>query len=62
MSPEAQAVVAAAAALVEGRRRFLGLPAGRELPGSWEARLEAALAALRACESVEIHPSRERGA
>lgn len=51
MTPEAEAVLAAAAALVEGRRRFLGLPADRALPGSWEAALEQALAALRALES-----------
>ena len=48
MTPELAAVIAAAAALVEGRRRFLGLPADRSLPGSWEAQLERALAALRA--------------
>lgn len=53
MTPEVQAVLAAAAALVEGRRRFLGLPADRALPGAWEGELEAAIAALRACESVE---------
>lgn len=48
MTPEAAAVLAAAVALVEGRRRFLGLPADRPLPSSWEAALEQALAALRA--------------
>lgn len=47
MTPEIQAVLAAAAALVEGRRRFLGLPADRALPGSWEAALEKAIATMK---------------
>ncbi|GJE51456.1 hypothetical protein GOFOIKOB_4515 [Methylobacterium tardum] len=50
MTPEAVAVLAAAAALVEGRRRYLGLLADRPLPSTWEAALEQALAALRAAE------------
>lgn len=53
MTPEIQAVLAAAAALVEGRRRFLGLPADRGLPGSWEVALEKAVAALRAAGSKD---------
>ncbi len=53
MSCEVEAVLAAAAALVEGRRRFLGLPADRALPGAWEGKLEAAIAALRAAESTD---------
>ena len=53
MTPELAAVLAAAAALVEGRRRYLGLPADRALTGTWEADLERALAALRARESEE---------
>lgn len=53
MTAEVQAVLAAAAALVAGRRRFLGLPSDRVLPGSWEAALEAAVAALRAAETKD---------
>lgn len=48
MTPEIAAVIEAARALVEGCRRFLGLPPDRVLPGSWEARLESAVAALTA--------------
>ncbi len=44
-SPEGQ-VVAAARALVEARRWFLGLPDDRELPARLEAALEAAVRAL----------------
>ncbi|MCK2057169.1 hypothetical protein [Methylobacterium sp. 37f] len=50
MTPEIAAVIEAARALVQGRRRFLGLPADRVLPGSWEARLEKAVAAIAAAE------------
>ncbi len=59
MSAEAQAVLEAAAALVDGRRRYLGLPADRALPGTWEAALEAAVEALRARESGD--PNLENG-
>ncbi|MFC6790754.1 hypothetical protein ACFQE0_14720 [Methylobacterium komagatae] len=48
MSPEVAAVLAAAAALVDGRRRFMELPADRVLPGVWEAALERAVQDLRA--------------
>ena len=42
------AVIDAPIRLVEGRRRFLELAADRALPGTWEADLEKALAALKA--------------
>ncbi|MGU3665674.1 hypothetical protein ACLBX9_15955 [Methylobacterium sp. A49B] len=48
MSPEVAAVLAAAAALVDGRRRSMELPIDRVLPGSWEAALERAIQDLRA--------------
>ena len=48
MSPEVVAVLAAAAALVDGRRRSIELPADRALPGGWEAALERAVQDLRA--------------
>ena len=56
MTPEIAAVIEAARALVEGRRKFLGLPADRILPGSWEARLEKAVAAMTAADPVERRP------
>jgi len=46
VTPEVQAVLAAARVLVEGRRRSLELDADRPLPGTWEAALERALAAF----------------
>lgn len=48
MSAEIEAVLVAAAALVDGRRRQLELDADRALPGAWEAALERAITALRA--------------
>lgn len=46
MTAEVQAVVAAARVLVEGRLRSMELDPDRPLPGTWEAALERALAAL----------------
>ncbi|MBI1689507.1 hypothetical protein [Methylorubrum sp. DB1722] len=60
MSPELEAVVAAAAALVDGRRWYLDLPADRALPGAREAELERALVALRARESGREPPREDR--
>jgi hypothetical protein len=51
MSPEVAAVIAAAAALVDGRRRSMELPADRALPGAWEAALERAVQDLRAASA-----------